>query len=898
MSNYNLKTPDRPAGLLQAVEKLMYWAQVSLPAVYGEELTYAKEQGKMAAKINEVVEQLNVNTEWTEYLLNEGVEAETVTYINELITNGTISSLINNELLRDINNQVVINKNNITSLQTTKADKTAIENIISGTVKGVYQNLAALQSAFPNGAQGIYVTTDNGHWYYYNSGWQDGGVYNSVALSGQLKYQLQDYSGYTLASSSTRLYFYNNVYVEKGTIVIMTNPNYWVYVGSADGSTTYITYTTSFYCYADFDSARFGVRKRDNTAFTQLEAEEALSSLIFLGNNIDMQGEEIPALKQLLNHQHVDTNYHANGSASTVMDAVPENGTTCVTYPGWEVALNYSAPIFPPSSITNTPWFSGLFVITPKVEQIKIRYKNPVTNTYVGNGNQPFPFFILNKNRNLLSYEDVQRLKQPSHKNLDWYNASTNRARIIYPIPNIGNAKKIFTTNGFQIAPFNGEAALAGWSESCDVNMSDITNYVIRKNDNSLFGYSEVTENINFYNGTEIGGNESSAGSSGLVKKYVNSETGNDEYSGNTPSLPKKTINAALLEGDIILCRAGDYFETFNLSDKQFLYIGSDQLTSYSADVKDRPLVNIINGEEITVNQSGDLLTCSYTPETGSRFDNVFINKSLAPIVGGRSEGYNATINAYNGNFAQSKSLKPVLTIEEVQATKGTFTLINNLISINPFDGSDFRYFIPSANNTSFLRITNLTLEDCNFIGGYDRVVAAIRCNNSLFNNCRFSMSALSDGLGLDFTNGTLNNCISFANRNDGFNIHYYGETHFNNCSGLYNRDDGISHHDGTVGFINGGEWAYSGKGGISPTYGSIINCQGVYTHDNNFGLYQISTNDRPTRNILWEGCCAVNNITDIRISRDQVVAINCVYKTKSVDNGGSLTEYGSTVLT
>lgn len=896
MADYNLKTPERPVGLLQAVEKLMYWAQVSLPAVYGEELTYAKEQGKMAAKINEVVEQLNVNTEWTEYLLNEGVETETIVYINELLNNGTLASLINNELLRSINNQVEINKNNITSLQTSKADKSEIGNIISGTVKGVYDNLAALQAAYPNGAQGIYVTSDNGHWYYYNDGWKDGGVYNSYALGNQLKYQLGDYSGYTI--SNTRVYFFKNVNVKKGTIVIMTNPNYWVYVGSADGQTTHVTYTTSFYCYSDFNDSRFGVRKRDNSAFTQLEAEKALSALIILGDNVDMQGDNIPELKNLLNHQHVDTNYNANGSASTVMNTIPENGTICMTYPGWEVSLNYSAPIYPPSSVINTPWFSGLFVITPTINHIGIRFKDPVTNTYVGNGDQPFPFYILNKNSELMSYEDVQRLKQPSHKNLDWYYAGTNRARIIYPIPNIGSATKIYTTNGFQIAPFNGNNALAGWGESCDVNIPNITNYAIRKNDNSLFDYGEVTDNINFYNGTEIGINESSTTASGLRTVYVNSQTGNDDYSGSAPSVPKKTINAALLNGDIILCRAGDYFETIALSDRQYLYIGSDQLTSYSADVENRPLVNIINGEEITVNQSGNLLTCSYTPETGSRFDNVFINKSLAPIVEGRSEGYNATINAYNGNFAQSKSLKPVLTIEEVQATKGTFTLINNLITINPFDGSDFRYFIPSANNNSFLRITNLTLEDCNFIGGYDRVVAAIRCNNLLFNNCRFSMSALLDGLGLDFTNGTLNNCISFANRNDGFNIHYYGETHFNNCSGLYNRDDGISHHEGTVGFINGGEWAYSGKGGISPTYGSIVNCQGVYTHDNNFGLYQINTNDHPARNILWEGCCAVNNITDIRISKDQVVGINCVYKTKNVDAGGQFTEYGSTVLT
>ena len=54
-----------------------------------------------------------------------------------------------------------------------------IQNVVSGSPKGVYANLSALQSAKPNGDSGIYVTTDNGHWYYYDSGWKDGGVYQA-----------------------------------------------------------------------------------------------------------------------------------------------------------------------------------------------------------------------------------------------------------------------------------------------------------------------------------------------------------------------------------------------------------------------------------------------------------------------------------------------------------------------------------------------------------------------------------------------------------------------------------------------------------------------------------------------------------------------------------------------
>lgn len=52
-----------------------------------------------------------------------------------------------------------------------------VNGVIDGSPKGVYDNLSALQTAYPNGASGVYLTSDNGHWYYYNEGWKDGGVY-------------------------------------------------------------------------------------------------------------------------------------------------------------------------------------------------------------------------------------------------------------------------------------------------------------------------------------------------------------------------------------------------------------------------------------------------------------------------------------------------------------------------------------------------------------------------------------------------------------------------------------------------------------------------------------------------------------------------------------------------
>lgn len=65
-----------------------------------------------------------------------------------------------------------------------------IQATASGSPKGVYATLTALQNAFPTGTNGIYVVSENGHWYYWNgSAWSDGGVYQARELGdGSVKY--------------------------------------------------------------------------------------------------------------------------------------------------------------------------------------------------------------------------------------------------------------------------------------------------------------------------------------------------------------------------------------------------------------------------------------------------------------------------------------------------------------------------------------------------------------------------------------------------------------------------------------------------------------------------------------------------------------------------------------
>lgn len=68
-----------------------------------------------------------------------------------------------------------------------KTDKTYVDtqlqSVASGSPKGIYANLAALQAAIPAGNTNIYLTTDNGNWNYWNgSAWTVGGIYQSTGI--------------------------------------------------------------------------------------------------------------------------------------------------------------------------------------------------------------------------------------------------------------------------------------------------------------------------------------------------------------------------------------------------------------------------------------------------------------------------------------------------------------------------------------------------------------------------------------------------------------------------------------------------------------------------------------------------------------------------------------------
>ena len=65
---------------------------------------------------------------------------------------------------------------------------TKINSQASGSPKGTYATLTALETAFPTGNTNIYVVTADGNWYYWNgSAWGSGGIYQATPIQdGQL----------------------------------------------------------------------------------------------------------------------------------------------------------------------------------------------------------------------------------------------------------------------------------------------------------------------------------------------------------------------------------------------------------------------------------------------------------------------------------------------------------------------------------------------------------------------------------------------------------------------------------------------------------------------------------------------------------------------------------------
>lgn len=373
-------------------------------------------------------------------------------------------------------------------------------------------------------------------------------------------------------------------------------------------------------------------------------------------------------------------------------------------------------------------------------------------------------------------------------------------------------------------------------------------------------------------------------------KVYVDgsvSNTGDGTY-----NRPFKTIQEGLdSQSESVIIKPMRYFETIkSINNRSKLSLISDTETEYQAGIKDsRDGVQVISAEHLQFMSDGNLFCTSYVAGISSRLHKVFISKVLPPTeTNGRSIGYNACLWQIFNDVSKDERLLPVLTKTECENTVGSFYYDGSKIYVNPFDKNILNtlnvQFMLSVNEDNAIQINNvdnLTMVKIRGLFGYAFAVNIQKNKKIHIQGCEASYSASNDGFSVDYSNGQLIRCEAYRNRNDGFNFHFFGDTHLLDCIGSYNYDDGNSHHDGCTGSIHGGEYSFNGKGGCSPTYGAQVDIYDVLCTNNKlYGLLAYSDPVNPWRRLRVYNSVFKNNGTDIHLNRYTIISKSNTYDT------------------
>lgn len=388
------------------------------------------------------------------------------------------------------------------------------------------------------------------------------------------------------------------------------------------------------------------------------------------------------------------------------------------------------------------------------------------------------------------------------------------------------------------------------------------------------------------------------------VTIYLDDENGDDNNDG-TVNFPFKTLEKALsVKPTTLIIKKGEY-EGLSSNINWDIKIKSwySQYNNESNPKYKKPIIYFGKKLAPTLDNVSGLLKTAYDSTSDSTIYKVFVSKEMPIQTSSSRPSYYVTLWVSDVDDERNDiKLTPVLSLANCQNTNNSFYYDGIDIYIN--DGTSFtnKRYILSINDLVSTGLSfntnNVTLDNISFRYAWGRNIqtslnSLITCN-LIARNCDFGNSSASDGISLDYSNSNLYNCNAYKNRNDGFNIHSFGTSHFYNCNGYYNEDDGISHHDGTTGYIEGGEWYNNGKGGISsPTYGSLINITGAYSHDNNQYGILVAADNPVNGNILISNCVLKNNtLYDLSNSNYSIIMYNTIYDTKRISGSGSINEY------
>lgn len=383
---------------------------------------------------------------------------------------------------------------------------------------------------------------------------------------------------------------------------------------------------------------------------------------------------------------------------------------------------------------------------------------------------------------------------------------------------------------------------------------------------------------------------EDSVGDINIASKvcYVDASVAS---SGNgTPSSPYKTVLEAVNAGyRNIKAKAGIYAETgqIRIDNDEFNLSLWTNKTSFDTNVPNREKIVFFNGDILSGTSSNTSITASYTPRSGSRFEQVFVSRTLAPT---EQSAYALTYNVClflwkHGHKA--RRYMPVLN-ENYTGAEGTFTYNNGTITISRFatdNDSDLKIYISSDSPSKpfyFCENKSLYIADVAVLGAWFQGFYFEGVQKAKIYGCDFICTSHGDGVEVHDGNLELENCLASGNAQDGYGFAYYGESTLTNCSAFYSGDDGVSHHHGTKGFIVGGEYSDNVSGGITPAFGADVSINGAVCMRNENGLQYFGASGYQRRNLVATNCLSKYNTNkDIYNDGYDVAFVNCIYDTQ-----------------
>lgn len=713
-----------------------------------------------------------------------------------------------------------------------KADvNTAIANMGSASPKGTYATLSALQTAFPTGTTGIYVVTADGKWYYWSgTAWTAGGVYQSTGI----------------AESS------------------ITNEAL---------DLTGVSVPTTF---------RFSPK--------QMWSGETSAGRVYS--------------MSIYNFKVGDTVLLAPGA--TIQYALFDNAGTTPLFSGWssssytftqDISMYVGFKKADGSSISDVelPALSKMIYVTG--EKTIVNYERNVDLikkvTGITNG------FVTNKN---VDFTGVELPKVLSFSKNNYYGTGTSSNRLYSTTAYYFKAGDRLTIGaGYQLSLYKPEVdTYQGWTSGSYVMPENMVLFVgLRKIDDAVISAGEIDTIGNAFTisssltAATINDVKQMAGKA--MTLYV-SPDGSDSNDGETSGKPLATFQKAIDMGARVILaeRKVFYNQTISCSDGRALTIKPYGNEAFALDKPDRAKINIRNGKFLTGTLANGLYTFAHTGSTA--YQQVFIDKTLDPLSTGSRPSYNAGLWQNHLDWTLDEKLKPVLTLDEVKAERGTFTWDGTTVTVNPLNNSMTPTgFTAHTNVDTTVAIRNaekVTIEDLTVEYSLYRNLSITNCKEVKLQNVVSKYTMFADGVQLDDSNGLFHNCKSHKARNDGFNLHGYGDTHFYDCEGHYNGDDGISHHDGCTGSISNGYFSHNGKSGIAPTYGSIINLYNNLCTDHPYNYYCDGTLDYNKRTVRHFGNVSLRAGTaDLKAGNYDILGRDNNYTNKALSLGATYTD-------